>query len=60
MGKMYDRATSFPGSSPTRSVGRVGEDPGNEVDDRDDLIGGGVAILLRLPEAFNAKCQGFK
>ena len=25
------RATSFPGFSPTCSVGRVGEDPGNEV-----------------------------
>ena len=60
MGKIYDRATSFPGSSPTRPTERVGEDPGNEVDDRDDLIGGGVAILLRLLEALNAKCQGFK
>ena len=29
------RATSFPGFSPTRSVGRVGENPGNEVVPRD-------------------------
>ena len=26
-----ESATSFPGFSPTRSVGRVGENPGNEV-----------------------------
>ena len=29
------RATSFPGFSPTRSGGRVGENPGNEVGLRD-------------------------
>ena len=30
---MTDKApTSFPGFSPTCSVGRVGENPGNEVD----------------------------
>ena len=28
--------------------------------DRDDLIGRGEAILLRLSEALNAKCQDFK
>ena len=30
--------TSFPGFSPTRSVGRVGENPGNEVEVSNDVI----------------------
>ena len=61
--KVKSSPTSFPGFSPTRprAVGRVGENPGNEVENSHELTQGEIGCvrnleMLRKPDGSKFHC----